>query len=66
MNVTVNGTLRQIEEKLTILQYVELLGLEAERVAIEYNRVILPRADFAKQTLSEGDSLEIIQFVGGG
>lgn len=66
MNVTVNGTPRQIEAELTILQYIELLGLEAERVAIEYNRAILPRAEFARQTLAEGDSLEIIQFVGGG
>lgn len=66
MNVTVNGTSRQIEAGLTILQYVEQLGLEPERVAIEYNRVILPRADFSKKILSEGDSLEIIQFVGGG
>jgi sulfur carrier protein len=35
-------------------------------VAVELNRAILPRARFAGQELADGDTLELVQFVGGG
>jgi sulfur carrier protein len=35
-------------------------------VAVELNREILPRVGFADQRLADGDTLEIVQFVGGG
>jgi thiamine biosynthesis protein ThiS len=35
-------------------------------VAVEMNRVILPREAYGSTRLAEGDSLEIVHFVGGG
>jgi thiamine biosynthesis protein ThiS len=35
-------------------------------VAVEYNLTILPRDQFAATLLQDGDTLEIVQFVGGG
>lgn len=42
------------------------LELDPSQVAVERNRDIVPRAQYAQTTLSDGDQLEIVTFVGGG
>jgi len=42
------------------------LGLKGDRVAIEHNGNIVPRAEWSNTVLTEGDRLEIVHFVGGG
>ncbi|KIH75589.1 sulfur carrier protein [Geoalkalibacter ferrihydriticus] len=66
MKVTVNGESRDLSAPMSVADYLSTLGLDAERVVVEHNRSILPRSDFAGAGLAEGDTLEIIQFVGGG
>ncbi len=66
MTITVNGKPRALEAATTIEQLLESLGVEADRVAVELNRDILTRSRFAETRLSDGDVLEVIQFVGGG
>ena len=40
--------------------------MKQDRVAVELNRNIVPREQWAETQLSEGDRLEIVHFVGGG
>jgi thiamine biosynthesis protein ThiS len=42
------------------------LSLKGDRVAIEHNGNIVPRAEWASTGLTDGDRLEIVHFVGGG
>ncbi len=42
------------------------LGIKSDRVAVELNRDIVPRANWADTPLHDGDKLEIVHFVGGG
>ena len=42
------------------------LKLPPERVAVEHNREIVRRDRYASLRLGEGDTLEIVQLVGGG
>jgi thiamine biosynthesis protein ThiS len=42
------------------------LGIKPDRVAVELNRNIVPREQWEKTPLSDGDRLEIVHFVGGG
>lgn len=65
MTVTVNGTTRQVELS-SVAALLDRLGLDRTRVAVELNREILPKADYDATMLRDGDSLEIVQFVGGG
>ena len=65
MQLFINGEERQLEVT-TVATLVEQLGMQAERVAVELNREIVPRADCPKAALREGDKLEIVHFVGGG
>ena len=66
MQLTINGEVRSFESQLTLAALIEQLGLKLDRVAVEYNRILLPRAQWAETSLADGDRLEIVQFVGGG
>ena len=50
----------------TIAALVRELGLAPEKVAVEHNGEIAPRSQLAEIALTDGDSLEIVHFVGGG
>jgi thiamine biosynthesis protein ThiS len=66
MLVTVNGERRDIPDGLNVLALVEHLGLRSDRVAIERNLDILPRARWRETRVEPNDRFEIVQFVGGG
>jgi sulfur carrier protein len=50
----------------TLGALIESLAMKADRVAVELNREIVPRGQWADTNLAEGDRLEIVHFVGGG
>ena len=65
MRVSINGAERQVEAR-NIAALVAELDLDPRKVAVEHNMAIVPRSLHAVTPLSEGDRLEIVQFVGGG
>jgi thiamine biosynthesis protein ThiS len=64
--VQVNGENRETPKGATVLTLLDQLGLNAGRVAIEYNLQILPKTKWPETKIIPGDRLEIVQFVGGG
>jgi len=66
MNVTINGESRDVPAGLTVAALLSHLGLATERVAIERNLEILPRAQWETTRVLPGDRYEIVHFVGGG
>ncbi len=63
--VKVNGT--QLDAAgMTVAQLVEQEGFDRVRVAVECNEAIVPKADYDSTVLNDGDSVEIVGFVGGG
>jgi sulfur carrier protein len=66
MNLTINGESRILSPAATLGVLVEQLGMKSDRVAIELNREIVPREQWAQTPLKDGDRLEIVHFVGGG
>jgi len=65
MNLTINGELRSLPAD-TLGSLLEHLSMKPDRVAIELNREIIPREEWPRTHLKDGDCLEIVQFVGGG
>jgi len=53
-------------DPLTLAALMEILGMKADRVAVELNLNIVPRDRWPETPLHEGDRLEIVHFVGGG
>lgn len=51
---------------MTIIELLELKGIEHEKVIIEYNYDILMREDWKNTILKEEDVIEVLRFVGGG
>jgi sulfur carrier protein len=69
VTITVNGQARGLEGldgPVALGLVVEALGLKADRVAVECNGEIAPRAEWGSVHVTEGDRLEIVHFVGGG
>lgn len=66
MDVMVNGQRRDVPERATVEQLLELLQVVPERVVVEVNLTILKRAEHATAVLHADDRVEIVRFVGGG
>ena len=66
MKVKINGEDQEIAAGLTLSALLEQLQVRPGRVVVERNREIVPRDTYAATELAEGDSLEIVHFVGGG
>lgn len=63
--VKVNGEELNIAGK-TVAEYLATTNYDSKRIAIERNGDIVPWAQYGEVILKEGDSLEIVSFVGGG
>ena len=69
MNLVLNGQTREFKQLAPGANLQDLiveLGLKGDRVAVEHNGNIVPRAEWADARLGDGDRLEIVHFVGGG
>jgi len=65
MKLTVNGEDRDVGA-VDIAGLIAELGLDARKVAVERNLEIVPRSLHGSTPLSDGDRIELVQFVGGG
>ena len=61
-----NGKQIALEMPVTVLEFLQQQGYNAQRVAVERNGEIVRRADFEKELLRDEDTLEVVTFVGGG
>jgi sulfur carrier protein len=66
IDVVINGKARTVAVGTTVLGLLGELGLGDKRVAVERNLEVFPRALHATTTLTDGDRLEVVTFVGGG
>ncbi len=66
INITVNGETAQAPRGATLAAFLDSAGLKPERLVVELNQQIAAPEAFAKTTLQDGDSIELIHFVGGG
>jgi sulfur carrier protein len=66
MKIVLNGSDRDVESGSTLADLVAAAGLAERRVAIELNREIVPRSDYATRVLAIGDRIEVVHAIGGG
>jgi thiamine biosynthesis protein ThiS len=65
IEISCNGESRQTKSE-TLEQLIVELSLADKKVALELNKVIIPREKYSLTKLSAGDVIEIVHFVGGG
>lgn len=66
MRVKVNGKETDLPASCTVMEALLRSGVRPEAVAVEHNLNVLARNELAEIRLAEGDTLEIVKFVGGG
>jgi len=66
LQVQINGEAREVADALKLSELVDELSLAPERVAIELNKKVVRRSQWAETMLADGDRIEIVHFVGGG
>ena len=66
MQITLNGDTHEVSGPLTVSELLAQLQIDARRVAVEHNLVVLKREAYDRTTVREGDEVEIVNFVGGG
>lgn len=66
MNIKVNGEMREVPEGTTMLDLISSLGLSERVMASALNMEIVKQDAWDKAILKEGDTIELLDFVGGG
>ena len=66
IQITINGEAQSAQPGLTVAALLAHLKLNPDRLAIERNLEILPRAQWDQTIVAEGDRFEIVHLVGGG
>lgn len=63
--ITVNGEKINADGK-TVAEFIASTDYNPARIAVELNGEIVPKAKYADVVLADGDTLEVVGFVGGG
>jgi len=66
MRLKINGESAENLKAATIRELLEELRIDSGRVAVEVNMSIIKKVDYDHYTLNDEDSVEIVNFVGGG
>ncbi|RPG99774.1 MAG: sulfur carrier protein ThiS [Candidatus Pelagibacter sp. TMED153] len=64
--IQLNGKKVTIKPKTTIYNLLKKFKLNNKKIAIEHNRIIVPKANYKKRYLKNNDKLEVVYFIGGG
>jgi sulfur carrier protein len=66
INISLNGKTQEVPKEINFDQLLDFFSLPKQRVAIELNNSVVRRVDWPTITISEGDKIEVVHFVGGG
>ena len=66
MQITLNGERFELDQPLSVTALLARLEIDPRRVAVEHNLEIIKRQRFPDVVVNEGDTVEIVNFVGGG
>ncbi|BCS81362.1 sulfur carrier protein ThiS [Anaerocellum diazotrophicum] len=67
MKIKANGNEVQIEREMTIFEMLDALNVSMkEYVTVQLNGQIIPRSEYDKVTVKDGDEVEFLYFMGGG
>lgn len=66
LHITLNGEQFELDRPVSVTDLLTRLDIDPRRVAVEHNLAILKRQRFPEVVVSDGDTVEIVNFVGGG
>jgi sulfur carrier protein len=66
VTIQLNGERYELAEPLTVNALLARLDIDPRRVAVELNELVVKKAAYEDTLVSEGDAVEVVNFVGGG
>jgi thiamine biosynthesis protein ThiS len=66
VTITLNGERFELDSPISVAALLVQLEIDPRRVAVEHNLNIIKRQTYQDTVIGEGDTLEIVNFVGGG
>ena len=66
MYIVLNGKKFQVNKKDTIAQLLKKIDIKSSKVAIEVNKVVVPKEKYWNSKFKEKDRVEVVTFIGGG
>jgi thiamine biosynthesis protein ThiS len=66
VQITLNGERFELDQPVSVTALLARLDIDPRRVAVEHNLEIIKRQRFPDVVVSDGDTVEIVNFVGGG
>lgn len=63
--IKINGNEFDIDGK-TLADYLAATNYDLKKIAVERNGEIVPKVKYGETVLQDGDSVEVVSFVGGG
>ncbi|HEX9136020.1 MAG TPA: sulfur carrier protein ThiS [Nitrospirota bacterium] len=66
MMITLNGEKKTVPDGITVVDLLEFLKVQQERVAVELNLEIVKKDKFGTTAIKEDDNLEVVSFMQGG
>lgn len=66
IQVTVNGDVKQFRQGATVADLIAGMELTGQRIAVELNLEIVPKAEHVNTQLQDNDVLEVVHAIGGG
>jgi len=66
VTITLNGERFELDNPMSVAALLAQLDIDPRRVAVEHNLNIIKRQTYSDTLIDEGDTLEIVNFVGGG
>jgi len=66
MHIVLNGKKFSINEKDTIIILLKKIDIKSSKVAIEVNKVVIPKEKYKDFKFKKNDKVEVVTFIGGG
>lgn len=66
ITIKINGNVVELTATVSLKEYLESEGFNIQKIAVERNGDIVPKARYAETMLDNSDTIEVVRFVGGG
>tara|TARA_B110000196_G_scaffold224350_1_gene193312 strand:- start:435 stop:638 length:204 start_codon:yes stop_codon:yes gene_type:complete len=66
IKITVNGQAVEIDDSMTVEHVLDTVDVPPNYLAVEVNAEVVPREEYTKHVMQNGDEVEVVTLVGGG
>ena len=66
IKIKLNGKFIKIQDKTTLLSFINKLKVPINKVAIELNETIVNKKILGRIKIKKNDKIEVVHFIGGG